>query len=331
MQLVASRYNVNVAIRRLNAHNFGHSHLYLVDHIDLLARELFGVVLYPNHPNAILFTAVPGVTSVGIVQLLHESKLVISGSPHPSLKGDLLFMAQKMNVQCPPLPFGSHAEYRMFNSFMERHPKASTKDILSFCMDVLTKVDFKTISPKTVPLFRAQYIRWKEASLIRCLNLTIKPAFDPLLKSLARPVAASSARGSTTMVTKVMPLYDPDRAADKQVTENNVEGMHNVQGLQAPILGVAKPGLVLTAMGSADKEMVKKCYYWPCCKSCATICGGHHKDTCRDVSSGEITLPKDFMAIKTAARKKEYADEAKKRRAAAKSTTNQKTKRKKAI
>jgi hypothetical protein len=248
--------------------------------------------------------------------------LVITGAPHPSLKGDLLFMAQKMHVQCPPLPFGSHAEYRLFNKFMEKHPKASPKDVSSFCRDMLTKVDFKTIFPKTAPLFKARYLRWKEASLIRCLNQTIKSAFVPLIQKLAQPVSASSTRGSVTMVPMVMPLHDQDRkAAGAQTTENSMEGLH------APTLGMAKPGMVQMEFRLPDKEVVKKCFYWPFCISCATICGGHHKDTCHSIRNGTVILPSDFTEKKVIARAKAKAEDSKRRRAATKNM--QKAKRNK--
>jgi hypothetical protein len=324
MRLVASRYNVNTAIRRLNAHVFGHSHLYLVDQIDLLARELYQVVLFPRHSNALLFNAVPSVTSVGIAPLRHESSLVVSGAPHPSLKGDLLFMAEKMKVQCPPLPFGSPREYRMFNEFMEKHPKPSAKDVLEFCLALGKKVDFKTVFPKTVPLFKSHYNHWKDGNLIRCVNHGIKSYFDPFLQSLAQPVYASTTRASTTMVAKLMPLHDPDRASNK---DTNMAGGHESEALdqiQAPSLGVAKPGVV-PATTTHSTAVVKKCFYWPICKRCASSCGGQRQGKCTRVNSGEVVVPDNFMEIKDIAQKEEKRKHIAEKRAAEKAAKRQKT------
>jgi hypothetical protein len=335
MQLVASRYNVNTAIRRHNAHTFGHAHLYLIDEIDLLARELYQVILWERHPNSLLFKAVPGVTSVGIVPLLHESNLVVAGAPHPSLKGDLLFMAQKMHVQCPPLPFGSPQEYRMFTDFMQKHPKPSARDALSFCLSLKNEVDFKTVFPKTVPLFKSHYNHWKDGQLIRCVNHGIKSAFDPFLWSLAKPVDASSTRASTTMVAKVMPLHDPDRVGEIKGAEMNVVGAHSEPmddvcapsspgRLQAPTLAVAKPGVVPTTTHHST-EVVKKCFYWPVCKNCASRCGGQRQGKCARVNSGKLVVPANFAQLKDKAQKEEKRKRIANRRAAEKAAKRQNT------
>jgi hypothetical protein len=263
---------------------------------------------------------VPGVTAVGIAPLLHESALVVTGAPDPRLKGDLLFMARQMKLQCPPLPFAGQQEYKVFNEFMLKHPKPTSKDVSSFCKVVLGKVDCKTFFPKTVPLFKAQYIKWKEGNLIRAVDHSIKSEFDPFLQSLARPVAASSTRASSTMVQEVMPLHDPDRAVLN-------DDCPPPAGLQAPTLAVAEPGFVPT-MVSCSTAVQKKCFYWPCCKCCANICGGHHQNECGRVRSGEVKLPGNFTEIKAAAKKEEKRLYVEKRRATGKSD-GQKAKRKK--
>lgn len=87
---VTSIYNVNASIRRLNAHNFGHPWLHIIDDIDLFGRKLYnGVALYPRHANALLYKGVPDFVAVGIGPFEQNSNYVAQGEPAAHLTGEL--------------------------------------------------------------------------------------------------------------------------------------------------------------------------------------------------------------------------------------------------
>jgi hypothetical protein len=138
-------------------------------------------------------------------------------------------------------------------------------------------------------------------NLIRGVNHAIKADFDPFLQSLAQPVTAASTRANTTLVPKMMPLHDVDRATENNMIAGAHEQSPSTGPLQAPTLSVAKAGLVQTTNRST--VVVKKCFYWPICLSCATVCGGHHSGECTKVEKGEIVLPSNFKERKEQAQK----------------------------
>ena len=132
---VTSIYNVNASIRRLNAHNFGHPWLHIIDDIDLFGRKLYnGVVLYPRHANALLYKGVPDfVAVVGIGPFEHNSDYVAQGEPAAHLTGELRFLASRMAVVGPPLPYARREEFKLSNDFIEAHPSPKSKDLEAHC------------------------------------------------------------------------------------------------------------------------------------------------------------------------------------------------------
>ncbi len=97
-------YNVTSGIARCRNHDFGQPWLYLVDQIQLRIQELYNVQVYPNHANMLHFEHEVDHVAVGIGPLSYLPDYVTSGLPHPLLKGDIKFLAERMHFTLPPPP-----------------------------------------------------------------------------------------------------------------------------------------------------------------------------------------------------------------------------------
>ena len=112
--IICYRYNVQSAIRRCGAHDFGHSELHLIDRIQNRVQEIFNYLVWPQHKNMSSFGGNTNFVSVGIGSLSYDERYVtMADTPNPNLKGDKHFMAKQMGLLFPLLHVGSHAERRI--------------------------------------------------------------------------------------------------------------------------------------------------------------------------------------------------------------------------
>ena len=287
----ASRFNVKTGVRRNNDHDFGHTHLHIIDEIDLLAREVYdGTMLFPRHKNTLLFKEVPNFVAVGIGPLIHETEFVCcSEKPDDRLKGDLRFTAERMKVACPPLPIYGPRERKMFNDFMLRHPKPNAAQLRAHAKEYLDKTDCSSVFPKTVSILKSQLTEWKESSMIKQVESSIHACYEPLLQELAKPTSAAATRGMVATVPN-----SGDAGGGKEADTPIVSGQGSEQVPTA-----------LPTESAASARTATKCFYWPCCTEDASICGGRQQGKCRMVQSGRFKLPENFVEVKKAAKLEE--------------------------
>ena len=108
-------YLVNAAVRRGHEPDFGHWKLDIEDRIQCKMLKIWNVTVFTMRVNVSEFRTVEFV-AVGIGPLSFNKDYVTKADhPSPKLKGGLKVMAQKMNVDIPPLPFSTPAEYHLLS------------------------------------------------------------------------------------------------------------------------------------------------------------------------------------------------------------------------
>jgi hypothetical protein len=91
------------------------------------------------------FEKVPNVVSVG--PLTYNPSCVRQGPPMVGLKGDILFLALRMGLECPPLPVGRKNEFTIFTRFFLKQPRVTAQTWSLLSKEFLEKADSKTIFP----------------------------------------------------------------------------------------------------------------------------------------------------------------------------------------
>ena len=312
MLLVSYRYNVHTAIRRCNAHDFGHTHLHLLDRIDLRLQELFGICVYPRHFNVLLFDGVKNFVCAGISPLLCDERFVKRGLPDSRLNGDLKFMAQKQQVQCPPLPIATQIEHKMFNDFLRRHPKPTKKQLEELAVLFLNKTDCIDVFPKLLSHLASAYKKHRENHIYRKYEMQLGKGFDALLHKLAAPVQRGD--NITLQESEVdnlaeSPRESTDARSNATMTDSTTTAVANVPPVGAP--GQKRP---VSTSSFTGKQ--RRCFYWPRCMDAQTVCGGYAADRCSNISSGKIAPPtmKELEAEKRLARNELKAEAMRRKR-----------------
>jgi len=179
------RYNVNAGIKRRGKHDFGHPWHYLIDRIQIRIQEIYNVVVFPSHENALQFDSIEDFVAVGIGPLSYSADYVTTGEPHPSLKGDAQFMAKQMRVVYPPLPISHPIEKDMFNRYKESHPNdLTTKNADELAKLFKRKTNGTTIMPK-LPSMITQYENiWKRSNEMKMAREEIKESFREIRDAL---------------------------------------------------------------------------------------------------------------------------------------------------
>jgi hypothetical protein len=68
---------------------------------------------------------------------------VSQGPPMNGLRGDVLFFAERMGLECPPLPVGHKDEYSIFSRYFLRHPRVTATTWRELGQEFLAKADGK--------------------------------------------------------------------------------------------------------------------------------------------------------------------------------------------
>jgi hypothetical protein len=113
-----------------------------------------------------------------------------------SLKGDLRFMAERMNVKCAPMPVGTADEYRIFSIFVLHNPKMTDAKFRVLGKEFLAKTDGKTVFPKLPSMLKSHYKQWKKNQVIRQVEREAKQIVDATLEQLQRPQPTPATRNS---------------------------------------------------------------------------------------------------------------------------------------
>lgn len=272
--LLSYRLNVNSGISRLGNHNFGHKELHLIDRLQNRYQELFNVLVFPRHRNLSLFKAIADFVAIGIGPVSLNPDFVKMGEPMAHLKGDLRFMAERMKLNCPPLPIGGRREeIRMFSTFMSLYPKASDANWRKLSKLFLKKSNGKTIFPKLPSMLKSYHSRWQQNQVIKQLEKKLETPINEVLQQLHR------ARSAPT---------EPEPVLHVVTVAVNVPQRNFV-----PSVAAAQQSAFLESANSKRAKQGQRCYYEPFCDSWADDCGGVKVGNCSRVNNGNVKIPSD--------------------------------------
>jgi hypothetical protein len=132
---------------------------------------------------------VEGFVALGIGPLNYDEDFVENSNvSHPSLKGGLLFLAQRMGLRGPPLDISYRYEKSIFNEFVKANPGHPTKKTwVELANSFKLKANYITIFPKLPFMLARSYKKWKDSQEVVLAKETIKGPYYELLCRLARP------------------------------------------------------------------------------------------------------------------------------------------------
>jgi hypothetical protein len=160
---ISHRYNVSAGIKRHGRHDFGHPWLYLPDMIQILIEQIYGVVVYPTHRNATQYQPTD-LVALGIGPLSYSSDYVDKGPTSAVLKGEIKFIAEKMELVIPPLPISHPIEKAMYNNFRESHPNMNRRERQMLAREFKKKADGIHVFPKLESMIHQYHKKWKKAT-----------------------------------------------------------------------------------------------------------------------------------------------------------------------
>jgi hypothetical protein len=286
-----------------------------VDRIQLRNQEIFGVDIYPRHTNLAQFKAVDDFVAVGIGPLYYDSAFVKPGEPDSRLTGDLLFVAKRMKVKCPPLHLEGPHEKKIFNEFVKAHPKPTTQHWKELAARFLLLTNCKTIFPKLPSMLKSYYNRWKDSQLIVMAEEEMKSDYHALLMELAKPGRGSASKAIEQQLSAQRELAEgTELEATLQAAPENV----------LPVPPLAAPGQVSFVHLASSQKRDRRCCYFPCCSMMVSKCNGYKRGMCIEVNSGRVALPSpdELAALKEQAQRAEKAASARERRREAKRQRN---------
>jgi hypothetical protein len=217
----------------------------------MLILQIWGIDIYPKHLNMLMYEGVLGFIAVGIRNLSYDPAFVNVGEPDGRLTGDLLFVAKRMGLQCPPLPIAGHEEIRIFNEWMRT--AGSQPSFSKWCelAEIYKqKTDCKKIFPKLPSMLKAYQNTWKKNRLIKMAQEKVKVPFMDLLKELGmkrtvpqndatnernppqgqQSVREMPARDTQNRIVTTVSTYVPPVAAPNQRTYVPIPRVRTKQG-----------------------------------------------------------------------------------------------------
>ena len=293
--LLCFRYNVTSGIARCGNHDFGHFWLYLVDQIQLRIQELYNVQVYPNHANMLPFDYEVDHVAVGIGPLSYLPEYVTSGPPHPLLKGDIKFLAERMHLTLPPLPISSSTEKKIFNELVALNPGPSARDFREWATIFLSKSDGKSIFPKLPCMLKCHYNKWKQNSLIILAETSMKDSYATILNDLACVMVSANDdinNGSPAdegYIDVSNSIEEVDNSPQTDVDSFTDVANDNPLNV-GPLNTLIGTGYV-TSNSRHEAQRKKLCFYHPFCTFMANVCGGHSRGRCNQVNSGAVVVP----------------------------------------
>lgn len=143
--------------------------------------------IFPPHTNMTQFKPVENFVAVGIGPLYYDSDYVDKGEANKQLTGEILFMAERMEVVCPPLHVAGPHEKKIFNDFMVSNPKPSRKTWYELAKVFKAKTNYTTIFPKLPSMLKSYYNQWRDNQAIVKAAEGMKIEYRALLFELATP------------------------------------------------------------------------------------------------------------------------------------------------
>ena len=272
--ILCYRYHVSAGINRLGESDFGHSELHLEDRIQMRILDIWGVLLFPNRTNVSQFKPLDFV-AWGLGPLSFDPRFVEKGAPADHLKGDLLFMAKRMEVKYPPLPPCTEQEFGMIKNFCASHPGQTTVEIERFCETFRQKSDGKSVFPKLPTMIKPAIKRWAINQEIKMLRMRVGNSYGDIIEAFKSDEVNLSPPDASNQHSRKRPRAN-NNSATSATTE--VETALTVQ--QAPHVPPMSAPSQIQPVATSTGTVKQQCAWWPLCELDAQICGGIKKHRC---------------------------------------------------
>jgi hypothetical protein len=147
--------------------------------------ENWGVIILPRHQNGFDFKPTNFV-GVGIGPMHLDPLYVrLCGPPLPGMSPDADFMAQRMCLECPPLPFSTKDEFQKFNQQICDNPHVNSKWFKEKASEYRDLANGKMMFPKTASMLKQHYEQsWKGGQLIKAAQLGMGKSLKELSAKL---------------------------------------------------------------------------------------------------------------------------------------------------
>jgi len=269
--ILAYKYLVSAGINRCGQPDFGHDDLHLEDRIQTRILEIWGVLLFSNRINVSQFKPLEFV-SWGLGPLTFDPRYVEKGPPARHLKGDLRFMAERMEVIYPPIPPSTPKELGIIKEFCQNHPGQKMVDIQNLCVKFKQLTDGVSVFPKIPSMIKPSIKKWKANEAIKLLQMQVKDSYSEIFDRFMSQKASLPS-----------PKAPPNSQSRKRAHENSaitqtdaalsvLEPPH-VPPMSAP----SQSHPVATSFANKNDE---QCAWWPVCQLGARTCGGSEKSHC---------------------------------------------------
>jgi hypothetical protein len=202
------------------------------------------------------------------------------------LKGDMLFLALRMGVECPPLPVGHKNEFTIFTRFFLKQPRVNAQTWSLLSTEFLEKADGNTIFPKLPSMLKAHYSQWKQNQIIRRMEHATRQRIKNSMDHLQR--------------SRSVPAY-----VDPPLRHTGVDGSTPAINFVTPPAASQATPFVPSTLRTAEETQF--CFYEGFCSARVGECGGRSAGLCKFVNSNAVQIPADeeeFGARKAAARKR---------------------------
>lgn len=118
--------NVSNGITRHGHPDFGHPYLNIIDDIQKLEYEIFGMDPWPKHVNASNYKVFPNFSPLGVGELTIDKMYTEAELPETPLSVDLQFIADRQKLPLPLLPVATKEEHKLYNTLLRQWSVQST-------------------------------------------------------------------------------------------------------------------------------------------------------------------------------------------------------------
>jgi hypothetical protein len=278
--ILAFQYMIHAGIRRCGEPDFGHTMHHLEDRIQTRIQEIWGIDLFPNRINVSNYEPLDFV-SVGVGPLSLNPKYVEKGDPADCLRGDLLWMADKMGVKYPPLPPSTQREFGMIKNFCSQNPQPKQADYDRFCETFKSQSNGVDVFPKLPSMLKPAVKRWKINQQIKLLELQAGEPYKEFIQRLkgekvslpppANPSKKQSASASGTQKQSSAANTDNRNLGPQKLPRPHVP----------PLCAPTQSRFVPVSVTNGSQNNDGKCYYWPMCMQDRRVCRGYRPELCK--------------------------------------------------
>ena len=304
--LICYRYNVSAGVRRYGRIDFGHTHLHLIDRVQIAIDKIYNVSCYRRHKNCSLFVPVEHV-AVGIGPLIgFEDFVGPPAEPDEVLSSDLKAFATRLKVRLPPLEPSGVQEISMINKFLAKHPQPSNENFEALAREFLKDADGIDIFPKLPTQLRAYFTEWKRNSMIKKVLLEMGSEYQGLLRSLVSEQLAADDVPCEADVGPVGGALDSlgddfqdnggEDAEGHEARRDDHPVLFQVPMVQAPL---QRQYIPVIGLARSTAQRTATCAFY--CGRPASECGGKNRKHGRCRTAG-VSFEPDAIA----ARKAEY-------------------------